>query len=47
VVNPRQVRAFARALGRLAKTDRLEAEVIAIRAFEAASPNTSTGSSPR
>ena len=30
VVNPVQVRAFARALGRLAKTDRLDAEVIAL-----------------
>ena len=30
VVNPRQVRDFARALGRLAKTDRLDAEVIAL-----------------
>jgi transposase len=30
VVNPAQVRAFARALGRLAKTDRLDAEVIAL-----------------
>ena len=29
VVNPAQVRAFARATGRLAKTDRLDAEVIA------------------
>ena len=29
VVNPRQVRDFARATGRLAKTDRLDAEVIA------------------
>ena len=29
VVNPRQVREFARAAGRLAKTDRLDAEVIA------------------
>lgn len=29
VVNPAQVRAFARAVGRLAKTDRLDAEVIA------------------
>jgi transposase len=28
VVNPAQVRAFARASGRLAKTDRLDAEVI-------------------
>jgi transposase len=30
VVNPRQIRAFARALGRLAKSDRLDAEVIAL-----------------
>jgi len=30
IVNPRQVRAFARAIGRLAKTDRLDAEVIAL-----------------
>src|SRR5215204_7292590 len=29
VVNPRQVRAFARAIGRLAKTDRLDAQVLA------------------
>jgi transposase len=29
VVNPRQVRDFARAMGRLAKTDRIDAEVIA------------------
>lgn len=29
VVNPRQVRDFARSLGRLAKTDRLDAEVLA------------------
>lgn len=29
VVNPAQVRAFARAIGRLAKTDRLDAELIA------------------
>lgn len=29
VVNPRQVRAFARALGQLAKTDRLDARVLA------------------
>ena len=29
VVNPAQVRAFARAVGRLAKTDRLDAEIIA------------------
>src|SRR5919202_491536 len=37
VVNPRQVRAFARATGRLAKTDRLDAEVIA-RFAEAGRP---------
>src|SRR5689334_6685357 len=36
-VNPRQVRAFARATGRLAKTDRLDAEVIA-RFAEAVRP---------
>ena len=30
VVNPRQIRDFARATGRLAKTDRLDAEAIAI-----------------
>jgi transposase len=30
VVNPAQVRAFARAIGRLAKTDRLDAELIAL-----------------
>src|SRR5262245_35746731 len=29
VVNPRQVRDFARAIGRLAKTDRLDAQVLA------------------
>jgi len=29
VVNPRQVRDFARAMGRLAKTDRIDAEVLA------------------
>lgn len=29
VVNPAQIRAFARAVGRLAKTDRLDAEIIA------------------
>ena len=37
VVNPRQVRAFARATGRLAKTDRLDAEAIA-RFAEAVRP---------
>jgi transposase len=30
IVNPRQVRAFAQALGRLAKTDRVDAEVLAL-----------------
>lgn len=30
VVNPRQIRDFARALGRLAKTDKVDAEVIAL-----------------
>lgn len=30
VINPRQIRDFAKALGRLAKTDRIDAEVIAI-----------------
>lgn len=30
VVNPRQVRDFARALGRLAKTDRIDAQVLAL-----------------
>jgi transposase len=30
VVNPRQIRDFARAMGRLAKTDRIDAEVIAL-----------------
>jgi transposase len=30
VVNPRQIRDFARSMGRLAKTDRLDAEVIAL-----------------
>jgi transposase len=30
VVNPRQIRDFARAMGRLAKTDALDAEVIAV-----------------
>jgi len=37
VVNPRQVRAFARAAGRLAKTDRLDAEAVA-RFAEAVRP---------
>ena len=37
VVNPRQVRAFARAMGRLAKTDRLDAAAIA-RFAEAVRP---------
>ena len=30
VVNPRQVRDFARALGRLAKTERIDAQVLAL-----------------
>lgn len=30
IVNPRQIRDFARALGRLAKTDRIDAEIIAL-----------------
>src|SRR5688572_12755206 len=37
IVNPRQVRAFARAMGQLAKTDRLDAAVIA-RFAEAVRP---------
>ena len=37
VVNPRQVRDFARATGRLAKTDRLDAQVLA-RFGEAVKP---------
>jgi transposase len=37
VVNPRQIRDFARATGRLAKTDRLDAEAIA-RFAEAVRP---------
>lgn len=32
IINPRQIRDFAKALGRLAKTDRIDAEVIAIYA---------------
>src|ERR671912_66705 len=35
VVNPRQIRDFARATGRLAKTDRLDAEAIALFARRA------------
>jgi transposase len=34
VVNPRQVRSFARAIGRLAKTDRIDAEIIALFAAQ-------------
>ena len=30
IVNPRQIRGFARAIGRLAKTDALDAEVVAL-----------------
>jgi transposase len=32
IVNPRQVRDFARATGRLAKTDRLDAQILAVSA---------------
>lgn len=38
VVNPRQVRDFARALGRLAKTDRIDAEVLALFARQIRPP---------
>lgn len=38
VVNPRQVRDFARATGRLAKTDRLDAAVLAAFAVQVAPP---------
>ncbi len=38
VVNPRQTRDFARALGRLAKTDRLDAQVLARFAAEVRPP---------
>lgn len=38
VVNPRQVRAYAKAIGRLAKTDRLDAEVIALFAEQVRPP---------
>jgi len=41
LVNPRQVRDFARATGRLAKTDRLDAEVLA-RFGEAAPADTTS-----
>jgi transposase len=34
VINPRQVRDFARAMGRLAKTDRIDAEIIAMFAAQ-------------
>ena len=44
VVNPRNVRCFAQALGRLAKTDRLDAEVLA-RYGEAIKPRASVLSS--
>ena len=43
VVNPRQIRDLARAMGRLAKTDTLDAEVIAL--FRRARASTSTASS--
>ena len=35
VVNPRQVRDFARATGQLAKTDRIDAEILALRGHSA------------
>ena len=38
VVNPRQVRAFAKALGRLAKTDTLDAQVLALFAARVQPP---------
>ena len=38
IVNPRQVRNFARALGRLAKTDRIDAEILALFAEAAKLP---------
>lgn len=41
VVNPRQIRDFARAMGRLAKTDRLDAEVIALFAARMRPPRRS------
>lgn len=44
IVNPRQVRDFAKALGRLAKTDRIDAEVLALFG-EKISPRPSTRTS--
>jgi len=43
LVNPRQVRNFARALGRLAKTDRIDAEVLALFAERIQPPPRSVG----
>ena len=43
LVNPRQVRNFARALGRLAKTDRIDAEVLALFAERMQPPPRSVG----
>jgi transposase len=45
VVNPRQIRDFARATGRWAKTDRLDAEAIA-RFAEAVQPAPRPGRAP-
>ena len=41
VVNPAQIRAFARATGRLAKTDRLDAQLIAVPPADAETPGCS------
>ena len=38
VINPRQIRDFARALGRLAKTDRIDAQIIALFAHKVQPP---------
>jgi transposase len=40
VINPRQIRDFAKALGKLAKTDRIDAEVIALFAAKMEPPST-------
>ena len=46
VVNPRQIRNFAKALGKLAKTDRIDAEVIALFA-EKIGPQARTVATPQ
>jgi len=43
MVNPRQVRDFARAMGRLAKTDRIDAQVLALFAQRVEPPKRSVG----